>query len=210
MKKVVARLTIWSGTRPETPDGKADGELLMYKCLTEPEARELMGASTDESDAWQEVECPVQGTDFDLSDESMVCEGDTFHCSECWGEHVATADIMAGISARCGRRATCRAAEETGEHMKMTQRIKDLIGEMMRGVAVPDSPFERVGDAFYLKFDGIEIEAAPDGGARVAFQWLGQATVWLPIEGASVAIANGQTVRLSGIEGRQRIEVTTN
>lgn len=43
---------------------------------------------------WQDYDCPDSGIDFDLWDEQMVFEGDSFHCSGCWGEHVATPELV--------------------------------------------------------------------------------------------------------------------
>jgi hypothetical protein len=44
------------------------------------------------SDIWQEYDCPISGIDFDLC--PPVYEGDSFHCSGCWGSHIATPDLV--------------------------------------------------------------------------------------------------------------------
>lgn len=43
---------------------------------------------------WQEYDCPDRGIDFDLIGDQMVYEGDSFHCSGCWGEHIATPELI--------------------------------------------------------------------------------------------------------------------
>ena len=91
---------------------------------------------------------------------------------------------------------------------QLTDKAKHLIW-YGAPVGLPDDtdPFEREGGLLYLKFDGIELVNADDnwGGLKVGFSWRGAVMAWIRVEGAF--LASGQTLRLNGIEGRQRVDI---
>ena len=66
---------------------------------------------------WQEYDCPIQQADVDLFDESMVYQGQTFHCHWCGGSHTAGVDVNIN---------TYAANEDSVELPKTLEELNEL------------------------------------------------------------------------------------
>jgi hypothetical protein len=90
-------------------------------------------------------------------------------------------------------------------HFELAERTKNALLAGWPADLGP-SPFAEPG---YVKYDALTISDAPDavGGVRVTFRFGGHDVLWMRVEGT--AMKDGNTLHLSGIEGRMRCSVTT-
>jgi len=90
-------------------------------------------------------------------------------------------------------------AKFTNEGLKMFDRFGQF--------DEPESPFEKHGEVIFAKFDALKIVNAVGGNSvDVLFNWHGTAILRLRVEGTQIKIDTELNI---GIEGRQRVFVTT-
>jgi len=87
----------------------------------------------------------------------------------------------------------------------MTMKIAPHIQQEILDANFERTPLSRQRGQVFLAYDSITIEQRTESLVAIKFSWHGKVVSWLDIE---ANLANGECVSVTGMEGKQQVNVS--